>query len=217
MVTTPRQGQLKDTQAQPLLFALDLGLKTWKLGFARDFSDTPWVREIAGGDGETLLKAIAHAKRHFKLPATTPVRSCYEAGRDGFWLHRFLEQHGVQNLVVDSSRIAVERRARAAKTDRLDVRKLLTMLIRHVGGEPGVWKLVHVPTAAEEDARTLHRELRTLAKESTRSINRIKGWLITPGIRLDRLPKDFRAWVARVQLWDGSFLPAGLRQRLERE
>jgi transposase len=123
----------------------------------------------------------------------------------------------MQNLVVDASSIAVERRACRAKTDRLDVRKLLTMLIRHVGGETGVWKLVHVPTVAEEDARTLRRELRTLTKESTRSMNRMKGWLITHGLRLDRLPKDFHAGVARVQLWDGSLLPAGLRQRLERE
>jgi transposase len=84
MATTLRQGQGTDTQAQPLRLALDLGLQTWKLGFARDFSDAPWVREIAGGDGEMLLKAIAQAKRHFQLPATTPVRSCYEAGRDGF-------------------------------------------------------------------------------------------------------------------------------------
>src|SRR5262249_35599748 len=140
----------------------------------------------------------------FQLPAMTAVRSCYEAGRDGFWLHRFLAQHGVHNLVVDSSSIAVRRRARRAKTDRLDVRKLSTVLIRHVGGEPGVWQLVHVPTVAEEDARTLHRELRRLTKESTRSVNRIKGWLMTQGLRLERLPKDCCAWVARVQLWDGS-------------
>jgi len=217
MVTTARQRQLKESPAQPLLLALDWGLKTWKLGFARDFRDTPRLREIAGGDGETLLRAIVEAKRYFKPPATTPVRSCYEAGRDGLWLHRFLERHGVQNLVVDSSRIAVDRRARAAKTERLDGCKLGTMLIRHVGGEPGVWKLVHVPSAAEEDARTVHRELRTLAKESTRSMNRMKGGLITQGIRRDRLPEDFLTWVARVQLGDGSLLPAGLRQRLGRE
>src|SRR5262249_10977007 len=166
---------------------------------------------------QALLNAIAQAKRQFKLPAATPVRSCYEAGRDGFWLHRFLAHHGVQNLVVDSSSIAVERRARQAKTDGLDVRKLLTMLIRHVGGEPRVWKVVHVPTVAEEDGRVLHRELRTLTKESTRGINRIKGWLMTQGVRIERLPKDFCAWVARVQLWDGSCLPPALQQRLERE
>ncbi len=101
---------------------------TWKLGFTRDFNDTPWVREITGSGGETLLKIIAQAKRHFKMPATTAVHSFYEAGCDGFLLHRFLEQHGVQSLVVDSSSITVERRAHWAKTDRLDVRKLFTML-----------------------------------------------------------------------------------------
>jgi hypothetical protein len=115
MATTTQQRQGKDAPTQQLLIALDLGLKTWKLGFARDFSDVPWMQEIAGSDGQALLKAIAQAKRHFKLPAATPGRSCYEAGRDGFWLHRFLEQHGVQNLVVDSASIAVERRTRRAK------------------------------------------------------------------------------------------------------
>jgi transposase len=217
MAITTQHQRATTPPASQLLLALDLGLRSWKLGFARTFSDTPWVREIAGGDGEALLKAIAQAKRHFKLPATTAVHSCYGAGRDGLWLHRFLIQHGVQNLVVDASSIAVERRARWAKTDRLDVRKLLTRLIRHVGGEPGVWKLVHVPTVAEEDARTLPRELRTLTKESTRSINRLKGWLMTQGVRLERIPKDFSTWVARVRLWDGTPLPSGVRQRLERE
>jgi transposase len=217
MAITSPQRLGKNSPTSPLLLAFDLGLKSWKLGFARDFNDTPWVREIAGGDRQALLTAIAQAKRQFKLSAATPVRSCYEAGRDGFWLHRFLAHHGVQNVVVDSSSIAVERQARRAKTDRLDVRKLLTMLIRHVGGEPGVWKLVHVPTGEEEDGRVLHRELRPLTKESTRCSNRIKGWLITQGVRVARLPKDFPTWVARVQLWDGSCLPLALRQRLERE
>jgi hypothetical protein len=76
MTTTTQLRQGKETPAQPVLLAFDLGLKTWKLGFARDFSDTPWVREIAGGDGEMLCKAIAQAKQHFQLPATIPVRSC---------------------------------------------------------------------------------------------------------------------------------------------
>jgi transposase len=215
--TTTPPRHVKESQPPSLLRAFALGLKTWKLGFARDCNDTPWVRELAGGDSETLLKAIAQANRHFQLPATTPVHSCDEAGRDGLWLHRFLEQHGVQNVGVEASSIAVERRARWAKTDRLDVRRLLTVLIRHVGGEPGGWKLVRVPTVAEGDGRALHRELRTLTQESTRAINRIKGRVITQGVRLEHSPKDFRAWVARVQVWEGSRLPEGVRQRFERE
>jgi transposase len=200
-----------------LLLAFELGLKTWKLGFARDFRDTPWIREVAGGDREALLQEIARAKRHFKLPSTARVIGRYEAGRDGFWLHHFLLSQGVQNLVVDSSSIEVERRARQAKTDSLDVGKLLTLLIRHVGGEPEVWSVVHMPTVKEEDARSVHRELRTLTKECTRSVNRIKGLLMTQGVRFESLRKDFVEWVGRVRLWDGSPLPPGLRQRLERE
>jgi transposase len=121
-ITSPQRLQ-KDSPTSPLMLAFALGLKSWKLSFARDFHDTPWIRAIAGGDRQALLTAIAQAQRQFKLPAATPVRSCYEAGRDGFGLHRFLAQHGVQNVVVDSSSVAVERRARQAKTDRVDVRK----------------------------------------------------------------------------------------------
>jgi transposase len=120
-------------------------------------------------------------------------------------------------LVVDSSSIAVQRRARRTKTERLEVGRLLARLMRHVGGEPGGWQLVRVPAVEEEDGRVVHRGRRTLAKESTRSIHRIKGWLMTQGLRRERVPTDCRAWLARVQLWAGSCVPAGLRHRLERE
>ena len=127
-------------------------------------------------DVPRLLLEIAEAKRKLRLPADCPVVSCYEAGRDGFWLHRWLTAHGVQNLVVDLSSIEVNRRQRRAKSDRLDAQKLLSMLWRYVGGETKVWSVVEVPTPEEEDARQLHRDgqRRPRAAASSSSVNRQK-------------------------------------------
>jgi transposase len=206
------------TEREPvLLMAFELGLKTWKVAFGRSFRDKPRVREVAGGDWKSLLLEIRRAKRFWKLPPKTAVVSCYEAGRDGFWLHRFLSSRGVTNHVVDSSSIEVNRRARRAKTDRLDASKLLKMLVRFVSGEPGVWSVVRVPSPEDEDARSLHRELRTLRKERTRSSNRIKGLLMNHGVRLENVSRDFLRWISEVRLWDGSPLPSGVRGRIERE
>src|SRR5207245_9190742 len=120
---------------------------------------------------------LSRARQRCGLLAGGRVRSCYEAGRDGFWRHRALTQQRVANLVVDSSSIEINRRARRAKSDRLDVRKLLTMLLRYAAGETRVWHVVHVPTPPEEDRRQLHRELLTTKRDRARVTNRIKGLL----------------------------------------
>lgn len=200
-----------------LRLAFELGLRRWKLAFAPDVRTRPRIREIPAGDRDALLAEIARAKAAFGLPEDAPVATCYEAGRDGFWLHRFLESEGIASHVVDSSSIEVNRRARRAKSDRIDVRQLLRLLLRFRSGERDVWSVVRVPTVEQEDARSLHRELRTLVKERTRSTNRIKGLLMNHGVRLEALPRTFRAWLGRVRLWDGSVLPPGARQRIERE
>jgi transposase len=100
--------------------------------------------------------------------------SCYEAGRDGFWLHRWLVAHAVNNHVIDSSSIEVNRRARRVKTDRLDLGGLLSLLARHQQGDRR-WRVVRVPTVAEEDARQLHRTRETVQQDRNRLINRLKG------------------------------------------
>ena len=217
MSTATIHRQEEKAKAATLLLAFELGVKKWRVGFATDFTRPARRCEIPGGDVKALQRELREAKRYFGLPPTSSVISCYEAGRDGFWLHRYLASQGVQNLVVDSSSIEVNRRRRRAKTDRLDVDKLLKLLIRHVGGEPAVWSIVHVPEAEVEDARSLHRELRTLAKEQTRSINRIKGLLMNHGVYVEKLGHNFLSWLGGVRLWDGSPLPAGVRGRIERE
>jgi transposase len=143
------------------------------------------------------------------------VKSCYEAGREGFWLHRYLVAGGVENLVVDSSSIEVNRRAKRTKTDRLDVGKLLSMLIRYHSGEKKVWSVVHVPSVEAEDNRHLHRQLLTLKRDRTSHINRIRGLLATQGVRVP-LRANFLERLDSVLLWDGSVLPPGLRARVKR-
>jgi transposase len=162
------------------------------------------------------MEEIRKSKERFDLSANTPVMSCYEAGRDGFWLHRFLIAQGVNNQVVDSASIEVNRRKRRVKTDRIDVGKLLTMLVRAAQGEHKVWSVVNPPSAEEEDQRQLHRDLMALKRERTHHINRIKGLLASQGVKM-AVKTNFLTQLETVRLWDGSGLGIGLQDRLKRE
>lgn len=205
------------TGRPPVLYlALDLGQRHWTLAFTVGRGQRPRVRTIPAGALARLTAELAAARRRFGLAADAPVVSCYEAGRDGFWLHRALLAQGVTNVVVDAASIEVPRRARRAKTDRLDARKLVSMLVRHVEGERGVWHVVRVPSEADEDRRHLERERQTLVAEQTKLVNRIQGLLATHGVRL-ALRGDVPAQLAGVRRWDGTPLPPALRARLERE
>ena len=206
----------QDTLPQPTLsLAFELGKNTWKLGFTIGVAQQPRERTIPAGDVARLQQEIARAKQRFGLPEDARIVSCYEAGRDGFWLHRYLVAHNVQNHVIDSASIEVNRRQRRAKTDRLDVRKLLTMLLRHMAGERKVWSVVRVPSIEEEDRRQLHREMTTAKQDRTRVINRIQGLLAGHGVQL-ALQGDVDAQLAQVHQWDGSPLPPALLSRLKR-
>jgi transposase len=199
-----------------LYMALELSEKTWKLGFTTGVGQQPRQRDILAGAVVLMEAEIRAAKERFGLAAEARVVSCYEAGREGFWLHRCLLSLGVESEVVDSSSIEVDRRQRRAKTDRLDVKKLLKMLVRYDQGERDVWRVVRAPSVAEEDARQLHRELETLQREQTGHSNRIKGLLASCGVRLEvdrALPKRLK----ELRLWDGSALPPDLHRRLLRE
>lgn len=200
-----------------LYVALELGWTTWSLGMSTGIGTPPRLRTIAARDTTALLVELARAKERFRLPADAPVASCYEAGRDGFWLHRFLVAQGIGNRIVDSASIEVNRRARRAKSDGLDVGKLLTMLIREDQGEKDVWHVVRAPTLEDEDQRQLHREMLALNVESTRHINRIKGLLASCGIAVEVVDDSLPERLSAARLWDGSLLPAELHQRLLRE
>ena len=150
------------------------------------------------------------------MPLGAPVRSCYEAGRDGFWLHWWLLAHEVENVVVDSSSIEVNRRARRAKTDRLDVSKLLALRLRWHGGERKVWSVVHVPSPEAEAHWQATREIATVREDRKYVRNRIQALLATQGIRLE-LDATFLAHLATAQTGDGRVLPTAFHRRLERE
>ena len=167
-----------------LLLAFELGQRSWKLGFTVGFGQRPRVRQIPGGAVDMLAMEIAMAKRRLGLPPDSPVISCYEAGRDGFWLHRYLVAQGITNYVVDSSSIEVNRRARRAKTDHLDLAGLLSLLARYVQGDRRAWRVVHVPSVADEDARHLPRTLEALTQDRTRLMSRLKSLLTTQGVSL---------------------------------
>ena len=199
-----------------LYLAFELSQKQWKLGFTIGIAQRPRIRNIMARDLQALEHEIQAARQRFGLPGDAPVLSCYEAGRDGFWIHRYLATNGIQNLVVDPASIEVSRRARRRKTDKLDVTKLVAMLIRYHSGERKVWRVVHVPSRQAEDARQLHRELLTLKTERTRHINRIKGLLISQGVSVP-VRTNLPDLLESIRLWDGSQFPEALGMRLQRE
>lgn len=213
---TTRDAQY--TQLSTALYlALELSSKTWKLGMTVGFGQKARERNVSAGDLSGLKEEIDRAKKRFGLARCAPVYCCYEAGREGFWIHRALVAMGVANVVVDPCSIEVPRRKRRAKTDRLDVHKLLRLLIRYRLGEKKVWSVVRVPSVEDEDNRQLHRELMALKNERTRHLNRIKGLLATVGCRLQPRLRKFREQLEQIRLWDGSPLPAALHCRLLRE
>lgn len=199
----------------PLYLAFELGSTKWTLAFATGAGQRPRLRQIAAGDLSALEREFARATARFGVPGAR-VRSCYEAGRDGFWLHRWLVRQGIDNVVVDSSSIEVPRRARRAKTDRLDVGKLLQLLLRWGAGERTVWSVVHVPSPEAEAARQLTRELDTVREDRTRSRNRLQGLLATQGIRVP-LTRHFGERIETLVTGDGRPLDVAWRARLTRE
>ena len=201
--------------SEPTLYvAFELGKKDWKLAMTAGFGVPPWLRTVPSGDWAAVARAIAQGRARFGLPAGAPVVSCYEAGRAGFWIHRALWALGIANRVVDSASIEVNRRARRAKTDRLDALKLVTMLVRVGGGERRVWSEVRVPTVAAEAARHVSRERTALTQDQTRLVNQMRGWLATWGTTLPARRRA--AWWTTLRDWAGTALPAEVQARLAR-
>lgn len=211
-VTTRREAPV----TVPVLYmAIETGVQKWKVGFTCGAGQQPRIRVVDTGDLVRLGEEIERAKRRFGLAADAPVHSCYEAGRDGFWLHRALERMGVRNRVVDSASIHVDRRARRTKSDRMDVVGLLDLVIRRCRGEDRVCRVCVPPSPEAEDMRQLDRELAAAIHDRTRSINRIKSFLARQGVYLRGrgLPDD----LGGICTWEGAPLPDRLRRHVERE
>ena len=214
MATTQTVLHGKDTATPGQLYmSLELGDRSWKLTIG-DGRRGPSRYSVEAGDTAAVLDCVAKARARCVLSAEAKLHSCYEAGRDGWWLHRWLIGQGIDNIVVDSASIEVNRRARRAKTDRLDGDKLLAMLLRHHTGER-VWSILHEPTPADEDARRTHRELGRLMHERTAHTNRIGSLLVLHNLR-PRIIIGGRDWAG---WWDahGMQVPPELRAELERE
>jgi transposase len=201
--------------SEPTLYvAFELGQKDWKLAMTSGFGVAPWMRTVASGDLAAVDRALREGRRRLGLPATALVMSCYEAGRDGFWIHRALTHMGLTNRVVDSASIEVNRRARRVKTDRLDAVKLVQMLVRVCYGEGRVWSEVRVPSVADEAARQVSRERTSLTQDRTRLVHQMRGWVATWGWRLPSRRRG--AWWTTVRDWAGAALPAEVQARLAR-
>jgi len=205
---------------QCLYAALELSKNSWLLAIQLPGRDNPSLHPIKGGDADGLMaKLDAARERLAKLSGQEPkVMLCYEAGYDGFWLARFVEQRGVDCLVMDPASLQVDRRARRVKTDRIDVEKLLHTLIAWCRGERHVCSMVVKPSAEEEDLRRSHRERDRLVRERTAHINRIKGLLFGQGIRGINVKSRYKSLTpADLVTGDGRPLPERLAREITRE
>lgn len=199
---------------EPVLHvAFELAEKSWKLAFTMGLGQKPRLRTIEAGDLEAADREIGRAKRRFGIAEDARVVSCYEAGMEGFWLHRALEALGISNVVVDSSSIDVKRGRRTVKTDRLDAAALVMKLVRYFEGDRKVWSVVRVPPPEAEDLRHNDRELTRLGDENTAACNAIRGLLKTQGIRLKSL-RAFPEQLQELRIWDGTELGPELKVRL---
>jgi transposase len=216
--TTPQ-----NSTTRPLLLAFELGGSYWKLAFQAEPAGRIRLRNVAVCNSAELLELvlleIAAAKARLRLPEDAPVVSCYEAGRDGFWLHRALRSKGLQNVIIEPASLKVDRRRRRAKTDRLDAQDMLTNLHRHWAGEK-VWRVVNAPGAEAEDLRRLPRQRERLVKQRTRLINTVKGLLNLEGIKklgVQVVSKGFEKALKGARRFDGSPLPPRLLDDLYSE
>jgi transposase len=214
-MTTTRNVQGID-RGPVLHVAFELGLGQWKLAFTIGMGQAPRLRSVAARDQAAVVREIALAKERFGLAKEAPVVSCYEAGRDCFWVHRWLTAVGVQNYVIDSSSIEVNRKQRRAKNDQLDASALVRLLVRYELGERKSFHVVRVPSASEEDQRHLHREMLALKDERTSLVNQLKGHLCGQGLVLAVVNEKFPEWLAQARLWNGQAVAAELQARLVR-
>lgn len=209
-----RQSEYIDSAV--LYMGMELSAKMWVLAFSVGAERVRSNIQIPAGDRKELLGAIERAKKRFGLPDEARVRSCHEAGRDGFWVHRLLVQLGIENVVIDPASIKVSRKMRRAKTDRIDAVQMLADLVRFHRGQRDVFKVVRVPTPEQEDARRLHREIERLKKERRQHQMRIRSLATTQGVRVGAMGRFLRD-LDQVTIWDGSPLPPWLRGEIKRE
>jgi transposase len=203
-----------------IFIAIELSQKSWLVTLHSPDRDRISRHKLEGGDHAGLLALIekTRSRAEQKLGSAVRVASCYEAGYDGFWLHRLLLSAGIMNFVFDAASIPVEQRGRRAKTDRIDGELLLRTLMAHLRGEPRVVRIVKVPSVEQEDARRASRERERLVKEQTAHTNRIKALLRLQGMVVGYpRRRDWLDWLAQQRDWQGQPVSPHLLAEVTRE
>lgn len=214
-VSTPIAGH-----TGTIFVAIELSQKSWLVTLHSPDRDRVSHHKVGAGDYAGLLSLLERVRERAgrKLGTVPRVESCYEAGYDGFWLHRRLQASGIENYVFDPGSIAVEQRSRRAKTDRIDGEQLVRTLMAYLRGEPRVVRIVRVPSPEQEDARRMSRERDRLIGEQTAHTNRIKGLLRLHGFAVGNpRRRDWLKWLAGQRDWQGQPLPPQQLAEIERE
>ena len=201
-----------------ILIAIELSRSSWLVAIRLPGVEKTRLRNIEGGDSEALLALVRELRTQatVKLGEAPDMACCFEAGRDGFWLHRLLTAHGVAVYVLEPTSILVNRRARRAKTDRLDAEGMLRVLATWLGGDRKICSMVRVPTPEEEDAKRPHREREHLVQERLRIENRMEALLFTQGIRGRPSLRSWERDIAKLRTGDGRMLPYLMKAELNR-
>lgn len=218
IATTPSTSA--SHEAVTIYVAMELSKTRWLVAIHTPLDDKVSRHGVIGGDGDGLLDLIERRRERVArgLGCRVDVVSCYEAGHDGFWLHRLLRRHGIENHVMDPASLPVDRRARRPKTDRLDAATMLRALMAWYRGEPQVCRMVRVPSPEQEDRRRRSRERQRLTKERTQHVSRIKGLLMTQGVRTFEPGRtDWRTRLDELRTGDGRPLPPTLKGEILRE
>src|SRR5829696_9173164 len=200
--------------------AVELSQKTWLVVIHSPDRDRISRHKLAGGDHAGLLALLESVRSRAAraLGAVPAVVSCYEAGYDGFWLHRLLMAAGITNYVFDPASIAVDQRARRVKTDRIDGEKMLRTLMAYLRGEPRVVRIVRVPAPEQEDVRRASRERGRLIKEQTAHTTRIKALLRLLGMAVGNPHRrNWLSWLAAQRDWQGQAVPPRMLAEIKYE
>lgn len=208
------------SQRGRIFAAIELSKAKWIVALCLPHLGKVSLYEIAGGDAERLLALLDRARTAATAQGVeaTEIYTCYEAGYDGFWLHRLLEAGGIHNSVLDSASIQVSRRRRRLKTDRTDAESLLRVFMAWHRGERQACSVVRVPSLEDEDMKRLHRSRANLLRERVRHVNRIRGLLHLQGVvHVHPHREGWAAALPGLQTRDGRRFPPQLMSEIKRE
>ena len=221
IVPRPEKSAAIRTDFGAIFVSLELSRSAWLItSLSPGAGEKMSKHAVPGGDIAGLLRRFSELKEKTRrrMRKDFPIIVIQEAGLDGFWIHRVLEQQGIESYIVDPASIMTSRRRRRAKTDRIDGEALVRALLAHQRGEPRVCAMLRVPTPEEEDRRRVSRELKALTAERVRHVNRVKGLLFSQGVSgYEPLRRDRRARLEELRTGDGRRLPDHLKRQISRE